>query len=216
MQPNMAQVLNTLAHEIRTPLAVSQGYLKLYLDGRLTNADDQKRAFQQTREALGVLATLCTDMSKVSALSEHLSPAPSEKLPAADFVERLKAARELDGASWSGAIGNGVIATHSAADLVHAAAVVARAAFDEARDEPRVIRASDDGVLTVLAGSPAGVEALAEGPDAGSAREVDFTRGGKGLKLILAAFVLQQHRVRTWTHQAHRGAAGLEFPLVHA
>ena len=41
MQPNMAQVLNTLAHEIRTPLAVSQGYLKLYLDGRLTNVEDE-------------------------------------------------------------------------------------------------------------------------------------------------------------------------------
>ena len=212
----MAQVLNTLAHEIRTPLAVSQGYLKLYLDGRLTNADDQKRAFQQTREALGVLATLCTDMSKVSALSEHPSPAPSEKLSAADFAERLKAARDIDGASWSGAIGGDAIATHSAADLVSAAAVVARAAFDEARDEPRIIRTSHDGVLTVLAGSPAGVDALAEGPDAGTARDVDFTRGGKGLKLIWAAFVLQQHRVRTWAHQSHRGAAGLQFPLVHA
>jgi signal transduction histidine kinase len=43
MQPNLAQVLNTLAHEIRTPLAVSQGYLKLYLDGRLTNVDDTRR-----------------------------------------------------------------------------------------------------------------------------------------------------------------------------
>jgi hypothetical protein len=217
MQPNLAQVLNTLAHEIRTPLAVSQGYLKLYLDGRLTNADDQKRAFQQTREALGMLATLCTEMTKVSALSEHPSPAPSAKLPAADFIERLKAAGDIDGASWSGAIdGKGVIATHSAGDLVLASAIVARAAFDEARDEPRVIRASDDGLLTVLAGSPAGVEALAEGPDGGAAREMDFTRGGKGLKLIWAAFVLQQHRVRTWAHQGHRGAAGLQFPLVHA
>jgi hypothetical protein len=217
MQPNLAQVLNTLAHEIRTPLAVSQGYLKLYLDGRLTNADDQKRAFQQTREALGVLATLCTDMSKVSALSDHPSPAPSEKLSAADFVERLKTARDIDGASWSGAIGgNGAVATHNAADLVSAAAIVARAAFDEARDEPRIIRVSHDGILTVLAGSPVAVDALAEGPDASTAREMDFARGGKGLKLIWAAFVLQQHRVRTWAHQSHRGAAGLQFPLVHA
>ncbi len=70
MPPNLAQVLNTLAHEIRTPLAVSQGYLKLYLDGRLTNVDDTRRAFEQTRQALGTLATLCVDMGKVSALSE--------------------------------------------------------------------------------------------------------------------------------------------------
>src|SRR5215213_7827643 len=74
MQPNLAQVLNTLAHEIRTPLAVSQGYLKLYLDGRLTNADDTRRAFEQTRQALGTLATLCVDMGKVSALAERDAP----------------------------------------------------------------------------------------------------------------------------------------------
>ena len=47
----MAQVLNTLAHEIRTPLAVSQGYLKLYVDGRLATPDDQRRALQQTRRS---------------------------------------------------------------------------------------------------------------------------------------------------------------------
>ena len=70
MPLNLAQVLNTLAHEIRTPLAVSQGYLKLYLDGRLTNADDTRKAFEQTRQALGTLATLCVDMGKVSALAE--------------------------------------------------------------------------------------------------------------------------------------------------
>ncbi len=74
MQPNLAQVLNTLAHEIRTPLAVSQGYLKLYLDGRFTNAEDTRKAFEQTRQALGTLATLCVDMGKVSALSESGAP----------------------------------------------------------------------------------------------------------------------------------------------
>jgi hypothetical protein len=190
--------------------------LKLYLDGRLTNAEDQRRAFQQTREALGVLATLCTDMSKVSALSEHPSPAPSEKLAAPDFLARLTAAREIEGASWSGDGGAGAIATHHAADLVQAAAIVARAAFDDARDQPHVIRAIGGDTLTLLAGTAAGVEALAEGPDAAGARGIDFTRGGKGLKLIWAAFVLQQHRVRTWAHQAHRGAAGLQIPMVHA
>ena len=82
MPPNLAQVLNTVAHEIRTPLAVSQGYLKLYLDGRLTNADDQRRAFQQTRQALGTLATLCNDMGKVSALAEAASPAFTERVSA--------------------------------------------------------------------------------------------------------------------------------------
>src|SRR5215212_10703792 len=79
MQPNLAQVLNTLAHEIRTPLAVSQGYLKLYLDGRLTNGDDTRRAFEQTRQALGALATLCVDMGKVSTLSQNATQGIPER-----------------------------------------------------------------------------------------------------------------------------------------
>src|SRR5687767_15824773 len=89
MQLNLAQVLNTVAHEIRTPLAVSQGYLKLYLDGRLTNADDQRRAFQQTREALGTLATLCNDMGKVSALAETAEPALTTRVSAREFVAHV-------------------------------------------------------------------------------------------------------------------------------
>jgi signal transduction histidine kinase len=220
MPLNLAQVLNTVAHEIRTPLAVSQGYLKLFLDGRLTNADDQRRALHQTREALGVLTTLCNDMSRVSALSEAASPALTERVTAAQFVEQLQGASEVEGAAWS--IDNGVpaaIASNGVADLVRAVAVVARTAFDEARELPRAVRVSRaPGAkdLVMLAGSPEAVSALESGPDAPAAQQMNFTKGGKGLRLIWAAFVLQQHHVHTWTHQDHRGSVGFRFPLVPA
>ncbi|HJU42509.1 MAG TPA: hypothetical protein VJ691_06820, partial [Vicinamibacterales bacterium] len=203
----------------------SQGYLKLYLDGRLTNADDQRRAFQQTREALGTLATLCNDISKVSALSDAPSPALIERVAAAQFVERLKGASEVEGASWSGDA-TGAIASNGVSDLVHAVAIVAKAAFDEAREAPRAMHVAnqlrqDSGAhggneLVMLAGSPQAVTALEAGPDAGVAQQVNFTKGGKGLRLIWAAFVLQQHRVHTWTHRDHRNSVAFRFPLVQA
>lgn len=215
MQPNLAQVLNTLAHEIRTPLAVSQGYLKLYLDGRLTNADDQQRAFQQTREALGVLATLCTDMGKVSALSEVLSPALTERVTARAFVEQVQRAAEVKGVAFSGDGGEAAVAAQTAADLAHAVAIVAKAAFDEASEQPHAIRVVPGDSLVMLAGTPDALPVLEAGAG-GGARDVNFTKGGKGLRLIWAAFVLQRHNVQTWTHQDHRASVGFRFPLVQA
>ena len=217
MQLNLAQVLNTIAHEIRTPLAVSQGYLKLYLDGRLTNADDQQRAFQQTRAALGTLATLATDMGKVSVLSEAPSPALVERVPAPQLVDLLKRSEDVEGAEWAGDVtAPASVASNGSSDLARAVAIVARAAFDEAREQKHVVHVSGGEELTMLAGTPEAIPALEAGPDAAAARDVNFAKGGKGLRLIWAAFVLQQHRVHTWTHQDHRASVGFRFPLVQA
>ena len=217
MPLNLAQVLNTVAHEIRTPLAVSQGYLKLYLDGRLTNADDQRRALQQTRDALGTLTTLCNDINKVGALSEVPSPALIERVGTKQFVEQLQGANEVEGADWSiETNAAAAIASNGVPDLVRAVATVAKAHFDEARELPRAMRVTGGTELVMLAGSPESLPALGAGPDAASSRQVTFTKGGKGLRLIWAAFVLQQHRVHTWTHQDHRGSVGFRFPLVQA
>jgi hypothetical protein len=218
MQPNLAQVLNTLAHEIRTPLAVSQGYLKLYLDGRLTNADDTRKAFEQTRQALGTLATLCVDMGKVGALSESVSPpGVPERLTAADFVTSLRAAGEVASASWLGSPGDGVVAPGNHRDLVHAVAIVSKAAFDEAKQEAQHVVQTDGAQdLIVLAGTLNSLSALQSGPGAEHAGAVDFVKGGKGLKLIWAAFVLDLHRVQTWTHAEHRASVGFRIPLVPA
>ena len=216
MQPKLAQVLNTLAHEIRTPLAVSQGYLKLYLDGRLTNADDQRRAFQQTREALGVLAALCADMGKVSALADAPAAGFSEQTPARVFFERVKASTEMEGATWSGSVaGSAQLVVHNTADLAHAIAIVAKAAFDEARERPREVHLAESGDgIEMLAGAAGTLAPLEGGAGATGARTVDFGKGGKGLKLIWAAFVLEQHHVQTWTHQDHRASVGFRFPVV--
>lgn len=217
MQPNLAQVLNTLAHEIRTPLAVSQGYLKLFLDGRLTNADDTRKAFEQTRQALGALATYCVDMGKISALAEGSAAAGiPERVTTADFISRLREHADVAGATWSGDAGAGAIEARPSRDFIDAIAVVVKAAFDEAKDHPHEIRAEARTSLTLLAGNVDALGALEPGPSGPAAQAVNFGKGGKGLKLIWAAFVLDKHGVETWTSQDHKASVGIRIPLVTA
>ena len=217
MQPNLAQVLNTLAHEIRTPLAVSQGYLKLYLDGRLTNVEDTRKAFEQTRQALGTLATLCVDMGKVAALSEIATPpGVPDSLTAADFVKTLRATEEVAGVTWQGEAGDRRVQPGNHRDLVQAVAIVAKAAFDEAKDAAHVVSTDGAKDLIVLAGTAGSLPALQGGPEAENARAVDFVKGGKGLKLIWAAFVLELHGVQTWTHSEHRASVAFRIKLGQA
>lgn len=215
MAPNLAQVLNTLAHEIRTPLAVSQGYLKLFLDGRLTNVEDTRRAMEQTRQALGALATYCVDMGKISALVESTHAAPGTT-SSSDFLAMLASHEEVKNAEWRNDTSAArAIATSNASDLAQAVAIVIKAAFDEDRDAPHVVKTINGEDLTILAGSSDAVVSLHAGSAAPDARAVDFAKGGKGLKLIWAAFVLDRHGVDTWTGE-HRASVGIRIPLVEA
>lgn len=212
----MAQVLNTLAHEIRTPLAVSQGYLKLYVDGRLTTPDDQRRALQQTREALGVIAALCTEMGKVGALADAVSPALIQRLEIATLARDLKAAGGLAGVTWhEDAAPPARIATNAPADAVRAIAVMIKAACDEEQGSPHAVQiGAEPDALVIRAGTPEAVAALPSSPHDPGATAVTVVRGGKGLSLIWATLVLGQHGIQIWNHQDYKASVGFRIPLV--
>ena len=55
------RVLQILLHDLRTPIGVAQGYLRMLQDGRLSEAADTERAIAKALQALGQTARLCQD-----------------------------------------------------------------------------------------------------------------------------------------------------------
>jgi hypothetical protein len=170
---------------------------------------------EQTRQALGTLATLCVDMGKISALTESGAGIP-QPMATPEFVQALREQEELANASWSASErdAGSTVGSSNARELAHALAIVAKSAFDEAREQPHTVSVEGGRDLVMLAGTAPSIDALRAGPDSDGATTVDFGKGGKGLKLIWAAFVLDKHAVQTWSHRDHRASVGFRIPLV--
>jgi signal transduction histidine kinase len=58
---DVERALELLIHDVRTPVGVAQGYVRLLREHRLEADEDRERALDRTMEALGRIAQLCTD-----------------------------------------------------------------------------------------------------------------------------------------------------------
>ena len=80
--------MGKLVHDLRTPLGVAVGYLRLLRDHQLPDAEDRQRALTQTVDALATMSRLCQDassfMSAVTAGAEDL-----EMISAAQFTAEV-------------------------------------------------------------------------------------------------------------------------------
>lgn len=217
MQPTLAQVLTTLVHELRTPVAVSQGYVKLWLDGRLGAPEEQQRAMLQTRDAMTRLAGLCAEAGRLATISEAVDPPRPPRVAVSRLIDALQATLELQGLPWIGSCPTSIgVATWHVADLTSAIATTIRAVVDEARHRPTAIEVSllGDDIFSLHAGVSAELAQLAEGPDTLLAAPFDVMRGGRGLSLVSAAFILARHHVQTWQMADRRSAVGIRIPLI--
>jgi hypothetical protein len=85
---DLVKALDLLIHDLRAPLSVAQGYLRLLRDGQLPDGEAQARAFADTGAALGRVARLCETASAIA----HESDVPVlVSVPASLLLERLRA-----------------------------------------------------------------------------------------------------------------------------
>lgn len=219
MTVELARVLNVLAHEIRTPLAVSQGYLKLMVEGRLPTAAEQAAALERTRDALGKIATLCTDMGRLAALTEAAPPSLLGRVSASSVFDAVSEALGHHAPVRTGAVApEHLIATDGTHDLAIAVAAFATMACADAGPDDKVLTVTEatDTSMTLRVGGALAVAALPAHGDHPEAAAPMLVRGGFGLSLFWATLVLERHGVRAWQAQEPGAAVGVSFPVVRA
>ena len=85
------RALHVLIHDIRTPVGVAQGYLRLIREDRLTAADERTKAIDQAQKALDLVSRLCHDAAALVEQPPEVNPVavPADRF-AGQVRERLQ------------------------------------------------------------------------------------------------------------------------------
>lgn len=221
MQVDTASVLRVLAHELRSPTGVAQGYLKMVLDGRLPGAADQQRAIEQTRDAVGRIAALSREVSDVASwLDRPESPrALWRPLSARSLLDTVVARAGQDAVDSSLFSLDSAIAVRTC-DEAALTAALASLMSATIREAPRArlsllanVSDSPPAYLDIIVGTPELTQALSSGPSAPDADRIALERGGLGLALVMALLVLDTHRATVWTARGQRAALAVRLPI---
>jgi signal transduction histidine kinase len=217
MRVDIGKVLHVLAHEIRTPSGIAQGYVRMLLDERLSDPADRRRALEQTQKALARVSELTQESSQLANWLEADHPAASS------IEARLMLDRVVTGAALEPALKvlselappDVRVATVDEDALVESLVSVVKATARELRQGVCTLRARsyEPGICELLIGAAEQLPAVAAGPDAAGAGPLAIERGGLGLSLVFAAVVLDAHGATGWTVNGARTTVGIRLRL---
>jgi hypothetical protein len=207
------RALSLLIHDLRTPLGVALGYVRLIKDERLGTPAEREKALSRAIAALGTMWRLCEDADGFLAHHAEMQRTP---LPPRTLVDRLSG---LLGTARVQHPANGIrerrtlLSRAGSGELAQAiecaASVLARSGTDGASSEPITFVVSEsDGELQLFArrGAPA-----ADMPEFDTM--VDPWRKGYGLSLPLACHVIAQAGGRLRTASSAPGTVLISFPV---
>jgi len=207
----IAKALNLLIHDLRAPLSVAQGYLRLMQQNRLEAEADRQRAMTQSMEALGRITRLCEEAAAFVAEPASTS-GPIMTMRAAEFIDQVTDACAARCSPLTLATDSNLSGTMRGAHLdllVQSVAVVLCAVRRSTRKEPvsvsvleeekeaRFLLGCDDDRAALVSGSP---------------ETFDPWRGGHGIALPLACRTITEAGGRIWTVADGRGAVGIALP----
>ena len=215
MSVDINDVLHVLAHELRTPVGIAHGYVRLLLEERLTEERDRRRALEQMQKALGRLSDLSHESTALASWYEQ-DHSTAHRVDARTLIERVADANyDSPVTVEAGNVPTGVtVATSDEQSLCRALTGIVRATARELRGTTcDVVARVVDGTFEMLAGPEELLEALGAGPAAPEAGPVALERGGLGLALVHAAIVLDAHGAQRWTMNGSRQTVGLRLPI---
>jgi signal transduction histidine kinase len=196
------RVLNLLIHDLRTPLGVAHGYLRLIREQRLTTTDDRERALVGTQQALGRISRLCEEASAFLA-----SPGEAAQVRASGtlIVDRVVAQLR----------GRGIEPRQVAAEAAGRVTMRVGAGVERLAEAVTTVLATTAGesgsaVRIETEGAELRFVAAAETPPRAGAVPFDPWRG-HGLAIPLACRLVESVGGRVASEQA--GALTIVFPV---
>jgi hypothetical protein len=207
----VVKALNLLLHDLRTPVGVAQGYLRLLLEDRLTDTKDRQRALAQSMDALGRIGELCAGAGEFA--NDAVTPAQAHRYQAAELITALTAEAHAKGliinVQDSRPLGylRSLVPTQAAAAI----ATIMRAALrNDAAQPPEISTGVTAEGLLVTSGNAA-IRARLIAP---TGHDIfNPWRGGNGLLVPLAAKQLGETGARVWTLAGEPFAVAVAIPL---
>ncbi len=202
MRVELSRVFSILAHELRSPLGVIQGYVRM-LKMRRADDDPETRMLTAILDATGRITAVARHASELAAAHEIEPVGDVTELAVQVLLERALAGDQLPATvsleTVAGA-GERLIRTHHPAALTAALTTLVIAAARQSPDVPVRVSARPEGDGTAIAIGPAPAlagltSAAIASADAARAADRLFGAGGQGLALVLAASVLDRHQI---------------------
>lgn len=212
MNTDCEKALILLIHDLRAPLSVAQGYLRLVRDNRLNPGPERDRAMDQTIQALGRMSRLCTDAAAF-ADPPAVDGMPATTVAVGRFIHQVEHAcggnaTDALGFDTDPDAGRGSVRGVHLDRLAEAVAVVLAAARRATGGAPvRVEVTTRDHELWFLLGQREGRARLVQ-----SDAPFDAWRGGHGIALPLACRTITGAGGRIWSAADARGAVAIALP----
>ena len=204
--------MTKLVHDLRTPLGVAVGYLRLLRDHRLPAEEDRQRALTQSVDALTAMSQLCRDASSftaaVTAVNENVEIISAAQFTA-EVAEHLPAPLAI--VDIADNLGGSVRARRGGATARAVAALLSGGLFASSGATPStdIIVRIAAAHLHFLTGAPEQREAML----AGQRQMFDPWRAGPGLAVPLACLEVSQVSGEVFLHAAAGAAIAVRFPL---